>query len=129
MPYVYRSVHPIGDTDPNGMPVADVERAAAWYAEKMGFRAKPRRSNPVPTVVLERDGVEFTIAENGGDPEQASLYLAVSDVEAASQDLASKGLRIANRRIDEHNGARYDVFFVKDEDGLCYCIGQRLGAA
>jgi catechol 2,3-dioxygenase-like lactoylglutathione lyase family enzyme len=124
--YAYGSVSPIGDTDPMDMPVADVEKAIAWYESRMGFHLVSRRDGPAPSAVVERDGVQLGFAVNGGDPEQASCYLGVSDVQAAMADMEAKGVGVANHRIDEHGGEKREVFFVRDEDGICYCIGQRV---
>jgi lactoylglutathione lyase len=122
--YTYGSVSPIGDTDPMNMPVADIDAAAAWYGAKMGFVETSRGGGETPRVVLARDDIEIGLAVNGGDPEQASCYIAVSDVKAAMADLESNGVQVSNHRIDEHSGAKYEVFFVRDDDGICYCIGQ-----
>ncbi len=124
--YTYGSVSPIGDTDPTDMPVADVETAIAWYESKMGFRLVSHIDGPAPSAVLERDGIQLGFAVNGGDPEQASCYISVSDIKAAMEDLQSRGVRVGNHRIDEHGGEKHEVFFVRDDDGICYCIGQRV---
>jgi lactoylglutathione lyase len=122
--YTYTSVSPIGDTQPMAMPVADVDVATRWYETHMGFSVKSRGDDPAPCVALARDEIEIGLAANGGDPEQASCYLGVSDVKAAMVDLEAKGVEVGNHRVDEHGGAKYEVFFVRDDDGICYCIGQ-----
>ena len=122
--YAYERVSPIGDTEPMNMPVADIDAAIAWYESKMGFTVKSRTDDPVAAVVMTRDDIELGFAVNGGDPEQASCYIAVSDGHAAMADLESKGVSVGNHRIDEHGDSKYEVFFVRDDDGICYCIGQ-----
>lgn len=55
--------------DPLALPVTDLDRAAQWYAQHFGMREVERREQPVPTVVLERDGkklqVFFAVAPDG----------------------------------------------------------------
>jgi lactoylglutathione lyase len=125
--FEYRAVYPIGDTDPDNLPVADVERAVAYYSAMFGFQALGRSDGPPRSVRVGRDAVELGLAENGGDPEQASCYLDVSDVERARRELEAAGVDISPMRVDEHGGSYYRVFFAKDPDGICYCIGQKIG--
>ncbi|MDA1193239.1 MAG: VOC family protein [Candidatus Poribacteria bacterium] len=124
--YTYNGVFPIGDTKPLDMPVADLDKAIAWYDKMMGFTVKERKESPVPTVILKRDKVEIGLALNGEDPEQASCYFNVSSTDAAYADMEAKGLKPGNRRIDDHGGKKYDVFFIRDEDGICYCLGSQV---
>ena len=34
---IYTSIHPIGDTDPQNLPVPSIAQAAPFYLERMGF--------------------------------------------------------------------------------------------
>ena len=121
----YKSVYPIGDSDPGNLPVADAAQAAAYYQDNLGFTIVARSQSPVPSVTLRRDGVELTLAENGGDPTQASVYIETTDVDAARAELDGKGLDISPVRDDTHADNHYRVFFVRAPDGLCYCLGQK----
>jgi catechol 2,3-dioxygenase-like lactoylglutathione lyase family enzyme len=121
---VFKSVHPIGDTDPLNLPVADVDQAAGYYEKYLGFTVKSRSDAPHRAAVLSRDGIEIRLAENGGDPAQASCYISVSDVDLAFQELKGRGLDLSPIRTDNHNNQSYRVFFVRAPDGLCYCLGQ-----
>ena len=121
----YNSVHPIGDTDPLNLPVPDAERAVPYYEEQLGFTVGGREETPVRRLTLRRDGITISLVENGGDPEQASCYLAVSDVDAARAELAERGAAPGEIRVDNYGGSSYRVFFVRDPVGLCYCIGQK----
>jgi hypothetical protein len=121
----YRSIHPIGDSNPLDMPVANIDRAAAWYEKNMGFTVASR-DEAARTVRIRRDTVEIQLAENGRDPEQASCYVEVSDPDAARAELAVSGVNISDLRLDDYGGHQYRVFFAKDDDGLCYCLGMRL---
>jgi hypothetical protein len=124
----YRSIHPIGDSDPRAMPVADAAVAARDYEARFGFHVMERQEGPPRSVTVARDAVEIVLVENGEDPEQASCYIEVSDVDLARQELAAQGLDLSGIRTDQHGGATYRVFFAKDNDGLCYCIGRKQDA-
>ena len=124
---VYKSVHPIGDTDPQNLPVADAAQAAAYYRDNLGFTPAAQSDTPARSITLRRDGVEIVLAENGGDPTQASCYIETSDVDAARAELEGKNLDISALRVDNYGGNTYRVFFVRAPDGLCYCLGQKQG--
>lgn len=125
-PVRFLSVFPIGDTDPTLMPVPDVDQALPYYSERLGFQVAEREEAPVRRVVIRRDGVSLGLAETGGDPEQASCYISVSDVEAAHAEATAAGLSPSALRLDNHGGSRFRVFFLRDDVGLCYCLGRKL---
>jgi catechol 2,3-dioxygenase-like lactoylglutathione lyase family enzyme len=119
----FQSLHPIGDTDPMNLPVADLEQATLFYTQQMGFELRRTVAEPA-SVILGRDAVEIGLAVNGLDPEQASCYIAVADVDQVFEEYRSKGLQVsAEVGPTEHGGRQYRVFFVRDPDGICYCIG------
>ena len=101
------------------LPVSDLDRASEWYRSHFGMTEVERRDDP-PTVVLERDGVQLGFAVTGQDPGQDGAAIRVADIEAAAADLASRGVEIGDRRVDERDGKAFDVFFVVAPDGLCY---------
>jgi catechol 2,3-dioxygenase-like lactoylglutathione lyase family enzyme len=119
----FKAVFPIGDTDPQDMPVTDVDQAVRYYEQRMGFRLQSRAEAPVRSAVMTRGQVTLRFAENGGDAEQASCYLSVSDVDLAREELTGRGAEVSPIRTDQHDGKAYRVFFVRDDQGLCYCIG------
>jgi len=121
----FKAVYPIGDTDPNQLPVRDLAEAVSYYQQVLGFQVKSRQDGPHPAATLARDGIEIGLTMNGGDPEQASCYIAVNDINLAFQELQAKELDLSEIRLDEHEGERYRVFFLRAPDGLCYCLGQR----
>lgn len=123
---LYNSVHPIGDTDPKNLPVPDLESALPFYERALGFTVRSRAASPHPSAVIARDGMEMVLAENGGDPEQASCYIAVSDVDLAYRELWDRGVNPSDLRLDDHGGKKYRVFFVRAPDGLCFCLGQQV---
>ena len=106
------------------LPVADLDAAARWYAKAFGLTEVERRADPQPAVILERDGVRFGFAVNGGDASQDGAAILVSDIERAKQELEANGVKVGESRIDERNGRRFQVFFVVAPDGLCYYFHQ-----
>jgi hypothetical protein len=121
---IYKGIYPIGNSNPLDMPVRDIDAAAAWYETNMGFVVEGR-DETARTVQIKRDSVVIQLAENRRNPEAESCYIEVSDVETARAELASKGLNLSLLRDDNYGGQTYRVFFVKDEDGLCYCVGTK----
>ncbi len=116
---LYQAAFPFAD-DVLALPVADVERAAAWYGARFGLVEVERCAGPVPTVIMERDGVRIGFAVNGGDPDNEGAAIRVSDIHRARHELESNGVKTANWRVDERDGEKYQVFFVVAPDGLCY---------
>lgn len=118
---VFKGVYPIGDTNTSALPVKEVGPAVAYYTQVLGFStvSKDRTS-----AVLERDQARIGLAVNGRDPEQASCYFEVSDVEALWAELDAKGVDPGIVDVQEHDGKRYRVFFAKEPYGVCFCFGQ-----
>jgi len=108
------------------LPVVDIDAASKWYCSHFGMREVERRHEPVPSVVLERDGVRIGFAVNGGDAEQDGAAILVSDIAGMKTELEANGVRIGNWRVDERDGQRFRVFFIVAPDGLCYYIHEPL---
>jgi predicted enzyme related to lactoylglutathione lyase len=123
--YRYLGIYPIGNVDPMDMPVADIDKAIPYYEKALRFSIKQRSDTAPRSVTLLRDNVTLRLVENGRDPEQESCYIEVSDVDAAHADLKERCTDINEISHRNHGGNAYRVFFVKDSDGLCYCIGQK----
>jgi catechol 2,3-dioxygenase-like lactoylglutathione lyase family enzyme len=102
------------------LPVTDLDAAAEWYSTGFGMREVTRRSDPLPTVILERDGTRIGFCVSGADASQNGAAILVSGVENIRSELEGNGVRIANWRIDERDGQKLQVFFVVAPDGLCY---------
>jgi catechol 2,3-dioxygenase-like lactoylglutathione lyase family enzyme len=102
------------------LPVADRDAAAQWYSEHFGMVEVERLDEPVPAVILERDGTRIGFAVNGGDPSQDGAAVLVSNLQGIREELESNGVTVGDRRVDERNGQTYQVFFVVAPDGLCY---------
>jgi catechol 2,3-dioxygenase-like lactoylglutathione lyase family enzyme len=108
------------------LPVTDIDAAAQWYIKHFGMREVERLVDPVPTVILERDGTRIGFAINGGDPGQDGAAIKVSGITAIRDEFEAAGVKTGNWRIDERDGERFQVFFVVAPDGPCYYIHEPL---
>lgn len=102
------------------LPVTDLNEAASWYTKHFNMTEVERRNEPVPTVILERDGTQIGFAINGGDATQDGAAILVTQIQAMKEELESNGVKVGNWRIDERDGKKFQVFFVVAPDGLCY---------
>ena len=125
---LYEAAFPFAD-DVLALPVEDIDRAATWYGERFRLVEVERRDHPVPTVILERDGVRIGFAVNGGDPGNEGAAIRVTDIRRARDELEANGVKTANWRVDERDGEKYQVFFVVAPDGLRYYFHQPIGRA
>ena len=116
---LYKAAYPFQD-DVLALPVEDIDRAAEWYGEKFGLHEVDRHEDPVPTVILERDGARIGFAVNGGDASQDGAAILVDDIAQARDELEAKGVSVGNWRVDERDDGKYQVFFVVAPDGLCF---------
>ena len=108
------------------LPVTDIDAAARWYSSHFGMTEVERRQEPVPTVVLERDGARIGFAITGGDASQDGAAFLVSGIAAIKAELEAKGVNLGNWRVDERNGKKFQVFFVMAPDDLCYYFHELL---
>ncbi len=122
---LYEAAFPFAD-DVLALPVRDIDEAARWYGERFGLCEVERRETPVPTVVMERDGVRIGFAVNGGDASNDGAAILVTDIARARQELEANGVETGNWRVDERDGRKYQVFFVVAPDALCYYFHQAL---
>ena len=112
--------------DALNLPVANVASALPYYQDVMGFSLVSQDASRQNLAILERDGIQIGLAENGGDPGQEGAFIEVDSVETAFAELKANGLPTeANFRVDQHGETSYKVFFVIAPDGLCYCLGER----
>ena len=118
---VFESVSPIGDTDIRALPVCALGPAIAYYSQALGFTLVVKTEK---SAVLSRGGAEIVLEVNDKDPQQASCYFAVSDVDSLHEEYTSKGIEPSTPRVDEYGGKRFRVFFAKEPYGVCFCFGQ-----
>jgi len=124
---VFESAFPYGD-DIMALPVADLDAAVDWYGRHFAMVEVERKSEPTPTVIMERDRVRIGFSVNGGDSSQEGAGIRVNDIHAARSELESAGVNIGDWRVDEQDGLRFQVFFVVAPDGLCYYFHQQIAA-
>jgi catechol 2,3-dioxygenase-like lactoylglutathione lyase family enzyme len=121
----FKAAYPF-QKDVLALPVTDLDAAARWYTRHFGMREVERRQEPVPVVILERDGTRIGFAINGGDPGQDGAAVLVSNILGMKGELESAGAKPANWRIDERDGVKFQVFFVIAPDGLCFYFHEPL---
>lgn len=109
------------------IPVADVDRAKAFYVEKVGFHADHDHvvSDEMRFVQLTPPGSHCSIAIGTGvtDAEPGSvqgMQLVVSDVEAAHAELSAAGVEVSDVQQFPWGGF---VFF-SDPDGNRWAVQQ-----
>eukprot|EP00039_Didymoeca_costata_P024131 m.9373 g.9373 ORF g.9373 m.9373 type:complete len:133 (+) comp4056_c0_seq1:106-504(+) len=112
------------------LPVTDINAASKWYSNHFGMKEVERTENPIPTVILERDGVKIGFAVNGGDAAQDGAAINVTHVEKVQEEIRATGAEVGETRIDKRDdGSSWQVFFVVAPDGLCYyfheCIDEK----
>ena len=122
---LFEAAYPFQE-DVLALPVTDLDATAEWYQNAFGLQEAERREEPVPTIILERDGVRIGFAINGGDASMDGAAILVTDIKAARAELKSNGVKVKNWRIDKRDGRKFRVFFVVAPDGLCYYFHQPL---
>lgn len=120
---LFKAAFPYQD-DVLALPVEDLDQAALWYANALGLTEVERRSDPVPTVIMQRDGVQIGFAVNGGDASNDGAAILVHDIDRARRELEASGLSVGESRIDDHDGQKMSVFFLIAPDGLCFYFHQ-----
>jgi hypothetical protein len=119
----FKAVGPIGETDINALPVKEVGPAVGYYTRCLGFTLVSRDRT---TAVLRRDDVQIGLAVNGRDPEQASCWFSVGDVDALRREYEAKGIGPGIVDEQRYDGKPYRVFFAKESYGVCFCFTQPL---
>ena len=122
---LFEAAYPFAD-DVMSLPVEDIDRTVSWYKNAFDLTEVERRNTPVPTVILERDGVQLGFAINGGDAENDGAAILVTDIHRARDEIEGRGIETGNWRIDERDGQKLQVFFVVAPDGLCYYFHQSI---
>lgn len=109
------------------LPVTDVDRAKAFYTERVGFHADHDQevNDEIRFVQLTPPGSACSIAIGRGivDSEPGSvagMQLVVGDIEAAHSELAGKGVEVSD--VHDFPWGRF-VFFA-DPDGNRWSVQQ-----
>lgn len=121
------------------LPVADVDRAKAFYLDRLGFieDVDVRPAPGVRVVQLTPPGSACSVSLSEGLPNISDmspgtvhgLHLVVSDIDQARQELADRGVDIGPV-TDVGGGVRYAWF--RDPDGNTLTLQEmpwRTGAA
>ena len=117
---VFKGVYPIEETDPQSLPVKDVDSAIGYYSQVLGFSVLSREEDK---AVLKRDDVTIGLAKNGADPDNASCYFDVENIDELHRELAAKGINPTDFRLEVHNDSNYRIFFCREPYGVCFCFG------
>jgi len=100
------------------IPVADVERAAAWYRDVLGIRYLFGFPG---MAFLDADGVRLYLASptEPGFEGRATIYFRVTDIHAAVAELEARGVTFAGRphMIFDDGTQQTWMCFAKDPDG------------
>ncbi|MDE2869259.1 MAG: VOC family protein [Chloroflexota bacterium] len=120
---LFKAARPYQD-DVLALPVEDLDQASQWYANALGLTEVERRNDPVPTVIMQRDGIRIGFAINGGDASNDGVAILVTDIDRARRELEASGLSPGESRIDDHGGQKMSVFFLVAPDGLCFYFHQ-----
>jgi lactoylglutathione lyase len=128
MAFKFKGIYPIGNSDPQAMPVRDSNTAAKFYTDKLGFQVRARINSSPKSIIIGRDQIDIKLVENGQDPLAHSCFIDIDtdDIDAAYATMQYLGLDVSNRRTDKNGDEVYEVFFLRDPEGLCYCIGQQV---
>ncbi len=107
------------------IPVSDVDRAKAFYTEKVGFDADHdvRANDEMRVVQLTPPGSACSIVLGTGivDTPPGSvrgLHLVVSDIDAARAELAERGVEVGG--VQDLGGILYAPF--SDPDGNSWML-------
>ena len=110
------------------VPVSDVDRAKAFYAEQVGFNVDHDHtvSDELRFVQLTPPGSTCSIAigtgvATGAPGSAQGMLLVVSDIDATRAELAGNGVEISEVK-DEPWGARHAYF--QDPDGNSWQLQQ-----
>jgi catechol 2,3-dioxygenase-like lactoylglutathione lyase family enzyme len=109
------------------LPVADVDRAKAFYVDQVGFVADHdhRGSDEIRFVQLTPPGSACSVVLGEGIVEmepgtQRGLMMVIDDADAARAELADRGVSVSD--VDEQPWGRF-VYFT-DPDGNTWALQQ-----
>lgn len=110
------------------VPVSDVDRAKAFYAEKVGFHVDHdvQPGNGMRVVQLTPPGSACSIVIGTGMGEitemqpgrSKGLHLVVADINKAREELAGRGVEVGG--VDDLGGVKYVHF--SDPDGNTWML-------
>jgi lactoylglutathione lyase len=110
-----------------GFPIfhtTDLERAVAFYRDRLGFEERFRLEDEFVAVGLGPFEIGFAASKAIDPPGRVVLWLYCDDVNAEVEALRSTGVEVAREPEDMEWGERMAI--VLDPDGNEICLGQRL---
>jgi len=121
------------------VPVSDIDRAKHFYADQMGFNVdvdhQPSEEVRIVQMTPAGSACSVTIGKGLARMEPGSLQglqLVVADIEAAREDLLSRGVPIST--IQHHDGTSFvegkggpwnSFMFFSDPDGNGWAIQEK----
>ena len=121
-----KGVYPISGEDLAALPVKEVGPAVEFYKTVLAFSVV---FQDAATATVQRDDAQLGLVKKPDHkPEEAgSCAFAVTDLVAMRAELDGRGLDLGTIRIDEWDGKKYRVFFLREaENGYCYCFSQQV---
>ena len=115
----FKAAGPVGDTDINALPVKEIGPAVGYYTQCLGFTLVSKDGT---TAKLRRDDVQIGLAVNAQDPEQASCWFSVGDVDTLWREYDARGIGPGIIAEQKHDGKPFRVFFAKEPYGVCFCF-------
>ncbi len=121
------------------VPVADVDRAKAFYSEQCGFVCdiddSPTQNMRIVQLTPPGSACSITIGRGLVDSEPGSLkglQLVVTDIDAARADLTGRGVQASPVRhiengvwVDGPGGPWNSFFFFDDPDGNSWAVQEK----
>jgi lactoylglutathione lyase len=101
----------------------DLERAAAFYSERLGFEETYRIPGFV-VVTLGPFSLGLAESSDATPAGRVALWLYTDDVDAQIEALREAGVEVVREPEDQEWGER--MASVADPDGNEVCLGQRL---
>jgi catechol 2,3-dioxygenase-like lactoylglutathione lyase family enzyme len=117
----------------NRLPAQDLDRARAFYSEKLGF--EPAEERPGGLLYTPAGGGEFALFLSAGAPSGTHTQMAfeVEDIEALAAELQRRGVTLEQEEIAEvegnypSKGGRGErAIWFRDSEGNVLGAGQAL---
>jgi lactoylglutathione lyase len=104
---------------------ADLERAVAFYRDRLGFEERYRFGDGFALVGLGPFGLGLTAVADLEPPGRVTVWLYCDDVDAEIDALRAEAVEIIREPEDMEWGERMAA--VRDPDGNGIYLGQKLG--
>lgn len=121
---MFKGAYPISGEDLTALPVKEIGPAIEFYRTVLGFTVVKSDER---TAILQRDSAQIGLLKKPDHkPEEAgSFVIGVTDLDAIHKELDGRGLDLGTIRIDEWDGKKYRVFFLREgTNGYCFCFTQ-----